>query len=52
MLQKISVFLRDYDEGRFRTYRDLIRTVERVQSEQQVASAEEEDADRVGVRNP
>jgi hypothetical protein len=26
MLQKISVFLRDYDEGRFQTYRDLIRT--------------------------
>jgi hypothetical protein len=26
MLQKISTFLRDYDEGRFRTYRDMIQT--------------------------
>jgi hypothetical protein len=26
MLQKIPVFLRDYDEGRFRTYSDLILT--------------------------
>ncbi len=30
-------------------YRDLVRTVERVQSEQQVASAEEEDADVWGL---